>query len=70
MTSAPSPPPPLPPPTDTRPTAMEVVGEEYHRQELRGRRIRREDRHVVKARVELMEKKKASSEKYWSRFKK
>ena len=70
MTSAPSPQPTLPPPTDTRPTVMEVVGEEYHRQELRGRQIRREDRHAVKAREELMEKKKASSKKYWSRFKK
>ena len=66
VTSAPSP----PPPADTRPTVMEVVGEEYHQQELRGRRMRCEDRHAVRARVELMEKKKASSEKFWSRFKK
>ena len=53
----------------TQPTVMEVVGQEYHRQELRGLRIRRKDRHAIKAKVELMEK-KASSEKYWSRFKK
>ena len=61
VTSAP--PPPLPPSTDTHPTVMEVVGEEYHQQEFRGRRMRREDRHAIRARVELMEKKKASSDK-------